>query len=312
MTEPKEYIQLSASTFSGKFPLPLAFPSLKKVRHVIISTDVIRKPTTEYMSKKTNPDESFYGTMMLCRDGYVQSRLDLKYESQTFELGDKNATNLYFLIHCTFNTIISGLINISADVGGGLERGETPEFFQPIQFLPDIIKFTCYADTLLKVVVRYVEFDVCTNQEPEAKVPPPPPKPDTKYPSGSPVGAVDGYSPKPFNTSPGDYKPFPTDNDGNEGGESGDSCQPLIVVTSYEVSSDGGNNWNTISSPINVFGKVGDISIGTRPNGNADVVLECQGIIDFQQVCGELEPRGITALDSPDFSFRNAEIISIT
>lgn len=312
MTEPKEYVELSSSTFSGKFPLPLAFPSLKKVRHVIISIDVIRKPTTEYMSRKTNPEESFYGTMMLCRDGYVQERLDVKHVSQIFELGDTNASNIYFLIHCTFNTIISGLINISADVGGGLQRGETPEFFQPIQFLPDTIKFVCYADTLLKVVIRYVEYDVCDNQEPESKIPPPPPEPDTKYPPGSPVGSADGYSPRPPNTSSEDYEPFPTDNDGNSGGETGDSCQPLTVVTTYDISSDGGNTWSTISAPINVFGKVGDISIGVKPNGNADVFLVCQGISDFGEQCGELLPRGITGFNAPDFSFRNAEIISIT
>lgn len=51
-------------------------------RRFVLRCDVLRNPLSPYVSRKTQPDVSFYGYLTIIRDGYVVDKVAIEYEHQ--------------------------------------------------------------------------------------------------------------------------------------------------------------------------------------------------------------------------------------
>lgn len=182
------------------------------IRRFWLQVDVIRFPQLNFVSKKTNPDESDYGRITWMRQGQVLRVDRIRFDTQTY-IWDVDASGYIakFLL-CAFQSTFNLLEAIAITVGASVSPG-ADLFCDPIYDQFDQIKFVVRPDAAIAVKLYALKYDIaCTPAEPNPQPPPPPPQ-FPQFPPGTELRDTEFPASPPYlpPNDLGDTVPLPED-----------------------------------------------------------------------------------------------------
>jgi len=262
-------------TISGKGVITLPenyFSSLQ----IILYAQILRRPQNRSANLTWNPDKSFYAHITFCFDDFVLSEYDMNFDSQMWLVHDgQSSQNLLSLI-CAYDGILDSFVSVGNVIGVTLSRTNLIKSHPFLRFIPNRIRFECFADSAIVLTLKGTALDKCDSQDGDNTPPPPPPPPVPPVPPGTPVQVS---PPEDGENDGGDTVPFPIDEpESPDGLPFGEECLLYEVLgTLFNVNGPG-----TDSLPI-VFTAQGVIeSIVVLPNPgtggvNAFLICTCGG-----------------------------------
>lgn len=216
-----EYELIQDRSISGKGLLKVPTDK-KKLRHVVLYTDVFREPKNKYYNANYNPPRSRYATLNFFRESYLINSIAVEFPKQAFDNVNDVCGQTLIAIKCAYDGLLQSFVNLavamSATPGGvGLTyegKVDLIKDYENLRLAWDEIRVQCHADTALQIRMYAVKYDSCTADRDDDKPPPPPPPPRSSVPPGTPITDLsppyDGSSDS-GNTSPysGDQNPPP-------------------------------------------------------------------------------------------------------
>lgn len=268
-------------TISGKGVLQVPGDHLK-IRSSVLFINVVREPTNMYVSRDWNPQRSRFANLVFLRQGYVISHIPVEFDGQAFDgINDVCGQNLIAL-KCAYAGILQTFTNLAAALAStpgsaGLSVVSITDTIKDYENLAnawDEIRIKCYADTAINVKMYTLKYDTCDPLKDKDKPPPLPPPPPEKVPPGTPVPNSYPYDEETHDSD--NSRPFPGDDP--QPPTVGEPCEVINLTYTYTQSFNG-NLGNPITASLQVYGKVGEISVQAQPGGFTYFYLECQGII---------------------------------
>lgn len=299
-------LQPIVRTVSGKGIIKIP-EGYRKARRILLYVDVIRPPSSEYANYAFNPSKSFYGHISFNLDSYVLDAYDINFKSQVYDIWTSQSTQNLLALICALENILDSFVQYAVSAGKPFTKNNSIKEFGYSTFLPDTLKFCCYADSALRLSLQGEELDRCDESHGDPAKPPPPPPPPPNFPAGIPVEVDSPYSGTSDN---GDTVPNPIDRDDDP--PPTQPCESYVVTFSYDSTSVGSPPARIENQTIRVWGVVGAISVGRDRRQNPQILLECQGLADYEN-CGEFRSVGITTQLGAGLSveFSNATIDNV-
>lgn len=172
-------------------------------RRFHIAVQLIRPPTTNFVSKKWNPDKSEYAKIVFMREGQVLREETFNYEKQLFVWEVDITGYLAKCLTCTLDGITDLLTAIATQVGLVVVPGERI-FCVPINDQFDEIRFVVRDDGAIAVKLYGLKYDIqCENAEATLQPPPPPPNEPT-YPPGTDLKDTNTPTSPPYDPNTND------------------------------------------------------------------------------------------------------------
>jgi hypothetical protein len=297
--------------FSGKFPVLIPESARENLRAMIVDVDLIRRSKNEFYANKTNPPTTFLGTFTTWFGEMPIERRDIIFASQRFIFSDSTDAQLISLLTCSFKGVVDSIQNLGAALN--LLPFPSGNFLQEVKalsFLPSTLKFVCYADTGLRVIIRTLKYDVC-ELENEPAPPPPPSPPPNSIPPGDPITADDGFSDIPDGGNSSDYAPYPGDGEDTTPGGTGNSCDPYRVTITFNIRNELGVIIDTQIAEGDLFGVIGETFVGTSGDGSPTAGVFSQGFVS-SQTCGASQQTILTGFSGlAGYTFTEVEIFDI-
>lgn len=268
-------------TISGKGVLQVP-GNHKKIRSFVLFVDVVRNPISMYVNRDWNPQRSRFATLVFMREGYVINNLPVEFDGQAFDgINDICGQNLIAL-KCAYAGILQTFANLAIGLGqtpGGIGLTvtaitDTIKDYENLANAWDEIRVKCYADTAISIRMYTLKYDTCDPLKDKDKPPPIPPPPPSKVPPGSPVPNSYPYDEESNDSD--NSQPYPGDEP--QPPTIGEPCEVFNLTYTYTQSFNG-NLGNPINVSLQVYGKIGEISVQAEPGGFTYFYLECQGII---------------------------------
>lgn len=205
----QQWRTIGERVLSGRGTFRFPVEDFASLRAISIFVDVTRKPKSDYLSKKTEPNRSFYGYITLQSDDYVLQELSINYPKQRFDFYTDNTGIIQKMLPCINQEILQSLINL------GIALGVPPVSIQNetqdwnlVNFAPKLIQFCMFSSSAVRVLVKGLDYDDCEELESdsEQEEPPPPELPDFLDPD-EPADISEPYQDDTSNN----YDPFPGD-----------------------------------------------------------------------------------------------------
>lgn len=288
-------------TISGKGVIILSedyFSSLQ----VVLYAQILRKPRNRSANLTWNPDKSFYAHITFCFDDYVLYEYDMNFDSQMWVVHDgQNAQNLLSLI-CAYDGILDSFVSVGNVIGVTLSRTNLIKSHPYLRFVPNRIRFECFADSAVTLTLKGTALDKCDPQDGDNTPPPPPPPPVTPVPPGTPVPVSPPFEGE---DDGGDTVPFPIDEpDPNEDFPQGDRCLAYVVRVNYDFLS--GQNFDDENS---FWGEILGIRTTSDPVTGSAIEVDCYGLTST--LCAERGWYRLTGTGNENAYF-NLTLISVT
>jgi hypothetical protein len=304
-----EFITVDELLFSGNFTYVVPENKRKKLRGVKFECQVVRSPESPYFSDKTNPQTSFYATLLSGSRDFIEERRDIVYKKQLLYYTNTWDTQVLQQSICSTVDILRGIANLG--VALGLSPVLDTTFSDSIlnaDIIPYYYRFRMFAGTALSVRVGIAEYKVCSNNNPNAERPND--KPDLpEFPPTRPITPSDGYSPRPEGILGRDYEPFPLDDSGSPD-PVGDSCDVKVVTFEYQLSQPG-QATETLQGQATLFAEIGGIRAVAKSDGSPDIEIESRGLVS-DVICGAFRYVGVLGFsNAPALIASNARILSI-
>lgn len=225
MSEIQTWEKIGERTLSGKGTYRLPIADIEKIRCLSLFVDVIRKPSSEYKSKKTEPERSFYGYVNLLQDDYVIKTLPIEFERTRFDFYASIDGFPQTQLRCTHQELLQTIANLAVALGvpPTFFQHETKDWERTV-FLFDTVQFAMYSSTAVKLTVKGLKYDDCeeVNGKLKSKKPPPPVKP-VSYNRTEPV-PIDSPFPE---DNESEYDPDPLDESG------------IVTPQTYQLVAEG-------------------------------------------------------------------------
>lgn len=90
-------------------------PEERGANNLIVQSDVIQLPYSEYLNVKSNPPKSHYGYVCFMSKGYVMSILDIQFRRQIIINRERYLVQLAWQEFCNSKTILDAVANTSPD-----------------------------------------------------------------------------------------------------------------------------------------------------------------------------------------------------
>lgn len=261
----------------------------REARDIFLYVDLVRNATSEYRNLQWSPSQTFHAHVCFCIDEHVLQTYDVKHDAQVFQVFRGQASQNLLSLICATNDLLNSFVQYAVASGLIFTKNHSIKEHPYETFLPNNIRFYCYADCALQLVLKGTDFEKCDPTDGDDSPPPPPPPPPEKVPSGVPIEVSPPYD----NDEGEDTIPAPIDRDPVPP-PVGEECEVYNLVFSYTATSDGNSN-RVENQLINVWGEYGAISSGRLPNNDPAIFLECRGLADFE-ACGEFRVVPITSL----------------
>lgn len=305
-----EYELIQDRRVSGKGLLRVPTDK-KKLRHVVLYIDVIRKPRNGYFNGNYNPPRGRYATLNFFREEYLINSIAIDFEKQVFDNVNDVGGQALIAVKCAYEGILESFVNLAVAMSftpGGIGltyEGDSNLIaeFANLRLAWDEIKIVCYADTALQVRMYAAKYDSCNPEADDDQPPPPPPPPDEPVPPGTPI---DDLSP-PYDGDDDDGDSFPYEGDENpEPPLAGGNCTLYRVTYTYEAVNAIGESIGNITIAGDCFGEILDVRMNSNGGGEAF----CRG--QANDVCGELRwetlVTGAAGIDESDFEYTIEEL----
>lgn len=286
-------------TISGKGEIRIP-EQYTEALQIYLYTQVVRKVLTPSLNTTFNPDKSFYAHISFCIDDYVLYNLDVNFDQQAYLIHDGGvAQNLLSLI-CAYDGILDSFVELGISLDIVVSRINRIKNHPYNRFVPNKIKFECFASTALVLTLKGTELEKCNSADGEPVPPPPPPAPRAALPPGTPIETTPPYD----DPSGGqDTQPFPID-EPEEPPSTGDPC------VSYDVTYRYLRQGVEFIATIPLWGEIGNIAIDNDSTGTGSrVSIECRGI-SISEPCGTFRFVRVESEGNLNF-YSDATIISI-
>jgi hypothetical protein len=165
-------------------------------RQLLLTIDVSRKPTTEYLNLKYAIPKSFYGYLQFVRDGYILSEVSIDWTKSAYDSVADISGQTLLAVQCSYEGILQTFFNLGNALNlPSISLQNKIEYFQSLQLGWDEIRVSCYADTAVSAVLSRLNYDKCNSTDPDkVKPPPPPPFPNQlSVPPGTPLKVSKPY-----------------------------------------------------------------------------------------------------------------------
>ena len=250
----------------------------RKARQILLYVDLLRPSSNEYLNVTWNPSRRFYAHVTFCIGQHVLYGFDVNYERQVFEVFSSQSSQNLLAQICALENILDSFVQYATASGLSYVKNNGIKTFGFNTFLPDTIRFACYADCALQLELKAVEFDKCSEDQGAATPPPPPPPPPAQVPPKTPVLVSPPYEGEDDN---GDTVPNPLDEP--ETPPIGEECERILITINYRVGAAG----SLQTAQEIVFGPVERIEY-RRTSNSPDVFtfyIECRGIERIEINC---------------------------
>lgn len=199
-------------------------PEDRSAVHLIIQTDVIQSPYSEYLNVKSNPSRSHYGYACLMSREYVMSVVDIQFKRQIVVDYERYVVQLAWQEFCNSKTIATQLAAPLPDT----------QVQYPL-WLCDEVRFKLEPGVIIKVFKRSNDMVTCGGtpvEQPDDREDTPqlPPSPSSPPPLGTPDSEKIPLSP-PYG---------PNDDDGNTYKRNGQGVTTKFWLVGTYL--DGNNN----------------------------------------------------------------------
>ena len=203
----------------------------RRARRTMLYADVIRPPTRDYVNFTWNPTRHFYAHIAFCYGDYVFQEYDMNFQHQCWDVFTSQPSQNLLALICGVDNILDGFTQLAAGLEVEYIRENLIENFGFSTFIPDILRFNCYTDTAIRLVLTGEELEACSDEDGDATPPPPPPPPPTPVDAGTPVEVDPPYSGA---NDGGDTVPAPIDEPTPPPPPQGNPCTIYFVRFSYD------------------------------------------------------------------------------
>jgi len=153
-------------------------------RRYTLFADIIRKPRTPYLSRESDPPETYYGVISLMKDDYVVQTYKIRFDAQIWTFDADITGQVINTIKCVYDGILVSFENLGTALDltvTSVENEVTGWKNLPLQW--DSIRVKCFADCAIQLVLKGLKYDFCEpDDEIPGEPPPPPEKPETVAP----------------------------------------------------------------------------------------------------------------------------------
>lgn len=173
----------------------------KKLRYALLTLDVIRPPSNEYLNFNYAPPRSRYAFLTYMRKGYVIGSGYMEFERQAYDtIADISGQNL-IAIKCAYEGILTTLFNLGNALGlPSISYTDLIADYDSLNLQWDEVRIRCYADTAIQARLYKLNYDACNPDKDDQFAPPPLPPPLPKLPPKTPIGNIDApYDDDPDN-----------------------------------------------------------------------------------------------------------------
>jgi len=183
----------------------------RQCRKVYLYAQLVRPPRNQSINFTWNPDKSFYAHITFAQDDFVLYSYDMNFENQMWIVADLQPSQNLLSLICAYEGILDSFVNFAIALGIFISKTNLIFDHKYETFVPNRIRFECFADTAIKLTLKGVDFDICDPEEGEPSPPPPPPPPPDRKQPGEPVAVAPPYEGE---DDGGDTVPFPIDEPG--------------------------------------------------------------------------------------------------
>lgn len=276
-------VKLEERLVSGKGVLKLP-ESAKKSRYLILYVDLIRAPNQRYLNFNYNPPKGRLATLVLLKNGYVQSVDEISYdrESRTY-VADFSGQNL-IAIKCMYDGILKTFTNLGNSLGSPtISVTDLIKDYESLHLGWDEIKVVCYAETALQLRLFGKPYDTCDPLKDKQHDPPPPPPPLPKVPPGTSIGDISQPYPDEPEGNP-DTVPFPGDEappPPEPGTDTGDTVHGAVYSVAYSYRQFPGGSVIT-QGGVPVLGEVGGVRFKSPTDKTVQIYCcgRCPNVFD--------------------------------
>lgn len=287
--------QLQASRrLSGKGTIRTNAEMREKSRMMVLNSQILRKPTNEYLNYKYEPPRGFYGTLVFLRNGLVQSCLQIEFPLQTFVFYPGNDGEVMRQLACVNQEILQSIANLGSALGlTPISIENETKDWQSLEYYWDTAQLVCYTDAAILLELYTVYYDICEELEDSPPPPPEPPSPSQPLPEKSPGDPLEVDEPYPEDTED-QHQPNPLD-DGYE--EPPTPIGTACVVKSFTLVWKQGDTGTPNTVTGLVYQQYGEEARVAYQSGVINrIQIYCQGYFPFQ-TCGTLRWVDIVTAD---------------
>jgi len=279
----------------------------RKARNIILYVDLVRPARNLYQNYEWSPNKSFYAHVTFCLGQYVLQSFDVNFERQAIPISLLQPSQNLLSLICATSGIIAQTGLLASALGFSIPSSNPIKNHPYETFQCDEIRFDCYSTTALRLLLKASEFTKCDEDDGSSPPPPPPPAPPPRFPADATLPV----SP-PYDDDDDDGSTVPAPGDVFDEFPPVEACVQYTVTYSYDAISGGSTNRVT-NQTIRVWGIIGDIGAIRTPSNDPQIILECQGVVDFGQECEDLRYIGINTLSGgSDVEFANPVIDDIS
>lgn len=246
-----------------------------KAKAVSLTFDVIRPHGNRSVSKRTRPDESFYGYASLMYDGRVLGIVPLRFENQIIFDYFNHDLYLQQAISCSLEAVLTSFVNLGLSLGLPPIQRDNPIKSWENPTLPfDEVRLQLEAEiSIAKLTLAWDVMETCSaGGGPPATKPPPTRQPPPKFPATAPDADMPPISP-PYDGGDDNGNTYKPD-DGGFPPETEEGRKYKVTVQYFVVNA----NPQTSNVDHVVWGKLGNMRFGTSPvNGAWGLWLNCHG-----------------------------------
>lgn len=295
-------IQPVTRTISGKGVIKIP-DEFQEARQILLYVDLLRLPSSEYANFQWNPPKRFYAHVTFCKDEYVLYEYDVNFRKQVFEVyNSQPAQNLMATI-CALDNVLDSFVSFALSLGFFYTKNNSIEDFPFNTFLPNTIRFQCYTDCALRLVLSAEELRKCDpgDGEPVPPPPPPPPPDEPPLPPGTPLSVSPPYEGE---NDDGDTVPAPIDEPDEP--PLFPACSAVVVLT----STDEGNPGNPVFIQRSnvMFFPVENLRVGASLSNPGEIAWLIDSGVEGSIDC-PLRTIQLSVASNPDAT---GEILSIT
>ena len=278
----QEWRTLGERVLSGKGTFRIPIEDFASLRAISIFIDVTRKPQSDYLSDKYEPKRSFYGYLTFLTDDYVLREYAINYTKQRIDFYNDLPGIIQKQLPCVNQEILQSIANLGVALGAiPISIQNETKDWNLLNFAPKVIQFRMYSSSLVRVLVKGIDYDDCEEIEEESEQKePPPPDPPVFYEPGEPAEISDAYDDDTENQHdpfPGDAPPEP---------EPPPRTCEVISVGSIRIQgvTTFGTPFNQVVETFGVFGGTDGALILVNPT---TVAVMAYGSTFLTTVCSE-------------------------
>jgi len=249
----------------------------RNARDVYLYIDEVRKPHNEYLNVSWRPPRGFYANVTFCVDDHVWRDFAVDFKSQVFLIYSGQASQNLLSLICALDNVLDSFVNFAAQLLFFYTKNNSIKSHGYETFIPNNIRFRCYSNAALRLVLTGNELDRCNPADGTPTPPPPPPPPPTPVPTDEAVEVSPPYEDDDELT----YEPFPTD----EEPDGGDQIICGLYLVTLRIIQPGGGSF---AAPYYARGVVEDARIFLPGDGSEQIQIFARGASDTISVeCGE-------------------------